>query len=138
MGSSINRPRLRAMAGVGLAAGACVAFSVHFLSAQTAQNTQKTLESSFHETVKPFFQKNCQTCHNTDLSTAGVRTDQLDPSMDERQLKTWEAVRGRLRAGTMPPKGVPQPTAEERGQVVAWITQALEMARLNPPSAISK
>ncbi|MEO8592697.1 MAG: DUF1592 domain-containing protein [Candidatus Solibacter sp.] len=102
------------------------------LSAQTAQNTQKTLENSFHETVKPFFQKNCQSCHNSDLSTAGVRTDQLDPSMDERQLKTWEAVRGRLRAGTMPPKGLPQPTAEVRGQVVAWITQALEMARLRP------
>ncbi|MEO8592701.1 MAG: hypothetical protein ABI759_05235 [Candidatus Solibacter sp.] len=96
MGSSINRPRLRTAVGVVLAAGASVALSVHFLSAQTAQNTQKTLEKSFHETVEPFFQKNCQSCHNSDLRTAGVRTDQLDTSMDERQLKTWEAVRGQL------------------------------------------
>jgi hypothetical protein len=105
---------------------------VHFLSAQSAPDGQKALESSFKQTVKPFFQKNCQVCHNSDLNTADVRTDQLDASLDEHYLKTWEAIRGRLKAGTMPPNGMPQPAAADRVQVVDWITRALEIARLRP------
>src|SRR5215813_5896550 len=132
MGSSTNWLRLRAAFAVSSAAIASVALSVHFLPAQTGQGGQNALESSFNQTVKPFFQKNCQSCHNSDLSTAGVRTDQLDASLDDRHLKTWEAIRGRLKAGTMPPKGMPQPSASDREQVVAWITQALEVARLRP------
>src|SRR5689334_2699293 len=123
---------LRAVFAICLAAIASVAISAHFLRAQTAPNGQDALESSFKATVKPFFQKNCQGCHNSDLSTAGVRTDQLDASLDDRQVKTWEAIRGRLKAGTMPPKGMPQPSVAEREQVVAWISKALETARLRP------
>src|SRR5215831_14284940 len=128
MGSFANRTVFAVLPAVLLGA----AVGAHFLSAQTPQTGQKELETSFSEKVKPFFQKNCQGCHNSDLSTAGVRTDQLDASLDDRQLKTWEAIRGRLKAGTMPPKGLPQPPAAERAQVVTWITQALEVARLRP------
>jgi mono/diheme cytochrome c family protein len=124
--------RLRTAHAVSLVALAVVALSSHFVSAQTSPNAQKTLESSFQQIVRPFFQKNCQACHNTDLSTAGVRVDQLDASLEDRHLKTWEAIRGRLKAGTMPPKGMPQPSAADREQVVAWITEALEMALLRP------
>src|SRR5947209_911905 len=129
--SSPNAFRLRPAAALFLTALASVPLSVHFLSAQSTTD-QKSLENSFKQTIKPFFQKNCENCHNSDLGTAGVRTDQLDVSLDDRQLKTWEAIRGRLRAGTMPPKGMPQPPADERAQVVGWITQALEIARLRP------
>ena len=52
--------------------------------------------------------------------------------VEDQQLKKWEAIRGRLKAGTMPPKGLPQPATAERDQMVAWITQALEVARLRP------
>ncbi|HWE92757.1 MAG TPA: LamG-like jellyroll fold domain-containing protein, partial [Tepidisphaeraceae bacterium] len=72
------------------------------------------------------------TCHNSDLGTAGVRVDQLDASLEDRHLKTWEAIRNRLKAGTMPPKGMPQPAQADRDAVVAWITNALEVARLRP------
>jgi len=132
MGSSTNWLRIRAAFAVSLAVLASAALSVHFLTAQTAPDGQRAMESSFQQTVRPFFQKNCQGCHNSDLGTAGVRTDQLDASLADHQMKTWEAIRGRLKAGTMPPKGMPQPAAAEREQVVAWITQALEVARLRP------
>ena len=105
---------------------------VHFARGKPRKTARKVIEGSFNQTVKPFFQKNCQGCHNTELSTAGVRTDQLDVSLDDWQLKTWELIRGRLKAGTMPPKGMPQPDVAEREQVVAWISHALEVARLRP------
>jgi mono/diheme cytochrome c family protein len=132
MGTFANWLRVRAVFAVSIAVFASIAVSFHFLQAQTGQNGQQALEASFHQTVKPFFQKNCQGCHNTELSTAGVRTDQLDASLDDRQLKTWELIRGRLKAGTMPPKGMALPSVAEREQVVAWISQALEVARIRP------
>jgi mono/diheme cytochrome c family protein len=112
------------LAGVGLA--------THYLGAETAEGAGKSLDPGFQQVVKPFFQKNCMTCHNSDVGTAGVRVDQLDAGLEDRHLKTWEAIRNRLKAGTMPPKGVPQPPQAARDAVVAWIANALEVARLRP------
>jgi mono/diheme cytochrome c family protein len=109
-----------------------IAFMACFLAAETPVGAPKNLEQSFQQVAKPFFQKNCVSCHNTDLSTAGVRVDQLDSTLEDRQLKVWETIRNRVKGGTMPPKGLPQPTAAEREQMVAWISQALEVARLRP------
>src|SRR5438309_1502457 len=87
---------------------------------------------SFDEVPKPFFQKNCMPCHNSDTGTAGIRVDQLDSKLEDRHIPVWEAVRNRVKNGTMPPKGLPQPTPAERDRLVAWIDKALETARLRP------
>ena len=77
--SSENAFRLRPAATLFVTALGVVALSVHFLSAQSAPD-QKSLGNSFNQTIKPFFQKNCQRCHNSDLGTAGVRTDHFGDS----------------------------------------------------------
>ncbi len=124
--------RLRTFWAISLGAGAAIAFTTRFLPAQTAPDSQKAIEISFQQMVKPFFEKNCKSCHNSDLGTAGVRVDQLDASLEDPQLKVLESIRRRLAAGTMPPKGLPQPPAAEHDRIVTWITQALEVARLHP------
>ncbi len=93
---------------------------------------QASLETSFEQTAKPFFQHNCMLCHNSDASTAGVRVDQLDAIMEDRQIPVWEAIERRVREGSMPPKGMPQPTAAERQRMADWIKASLETARLRP------
>ncbi|MEO8658972.1 MAG: DUF1592 domain-containing protein [Bryobacteraceae bacterium] len=90
------------------------------------------LEPSFEQYVKPFLTQNCAKCHNADNGTAGVRVDQLDAKVEDRQVPTWEAIRHRIHAGTMPPKGLPQPASADRDRMVTWIGNALEMARLRP------
>ncbi|MEO8372607.1 MAG: DUF1592 domain-containing protein, partial [Candidatus Solibacter sp.] len=111
-----------------------VAATARFLAAQAdADSGLKALEPSFEKIVKPFFTQNCVSCHNSDLSTAGIRVDQLDAKLEDRHLQAWEAIRRRVRDGSMPPKGLPQPTAAERQQTVEWITKALEAARLRVP-----
>ena len=124
--------RLRPLSAVAAILVASVGFTAHHLGAATAEAAGKSLDPSFQQVVKPFFQKNCMTCHNSDVGTAGVRVDQLDANLEDRHLKTWEAIRNRLKAGTMPPKGLPQPAQADREAVVAWITNALEVARLRP------
>ncbi len=60
----------------------------------------------------------------------GVRVDQLDAKFDDQQIATWEAVRERIDAGTMPPKNAkPQPSDAERERMTKWIDKALEVAR---------
>ena len=86
----------------------------------------------FQQTVQPFLQKNCVRCHNDEMSMAGVRVNQLGAGMEDRQIGVWEGVRHRVEAGTMPPKGQPQPSSAERQTITAWITQSLETARLRP------
>jgi hypothetical protein len=129
MPSPNRRLRLPLIAFTLLAA-AGFALTVRLLSAQAPPHT--ALQPSFDQYVKPFFQKNCMACHNSDVGTAGVRVDQLDAQLEDRQIPAWEAIRRRLIAGTMPPKGLPQPTLADRQHVVEWITSGLEVARLRP------
>jgi mono/diheme cytochrome c family protein len=95
-----------------------IALTPRFLPAQTA------LEPSFNETVKPFFNQNCVKCHNSDLSTAGIRVDQLDATLEDRQIPVWEAIRRRVHDGSMPPKGLPEPTVADRQKMETWIGNA--------------
>jgi len=97
-----------------------------------AQAVEAPDDSRFEQSVKPFLTQNCQRCHNVDNSTAGIRVDLLDAKFDDNQVKVWEAVQRRVRAGTMPPKGQPQPTPEDRQQITAWIGHGLDVARLRP------
>src|ERR1051325_2969685 len=82
-----------------------IASTERFLLGQATGDTQKPLEPSFHEIVAPFFQRNCVRCHNSDLSTAGIRVDQLDAKFEDRHIPVWEAIRRKVRDGSMPPKG---------------------------------
>ena len=110
-----------------------IGFTERFWRAQAADITPSSLQPVFDEHVKPFLKKNCLQCHNADNSMAGVRVDQLDAALtDDKQIRTWEIVRNRIANGTMPPKGLPQPTTADRQETSRWIAQALEVARLRP------
>lgn len=79
-----------------------------------------------------FLKTRCLACHNADNSTAGVRVDNLDDKFGDDSVSKWEAVHHRIAAGTMPPKGMPQPSPEERKAIADWIAKNLEIAKLRP------
>ena len=53
----------------------------------------------------------CVTCHNQRLRTAGLVLDGVDASRPDANPELWEKVIGKLRAGAMPPPGMPRPDA---------------------------
>src|SRR5512138_3327122 len=53
----------------------------------------------------------CVTCHNEKLKTAGLMLDKMDPSHVSQNTEGWEKVVRKLRAGMMPPQGLPRPNA---------------------------
>lgn len=97
-----------------------------------AEAAPDPLASDFAERVQPFLKANCVKCHNADTQMSGVRVDQLDATLDDRHVKVWEQARHRIEEGSMPPKGMPQPSAAERKMMVDWITRGLEVARSRP------
>ncbi|MDZ4798569.1 MAG: LamG-like jellyroll fold domain-containing protein [Bryobacteraceae bacterium] len=118
---------------LAICAASGLAWTARFLFAQNAPGvTAVALETGFDQQVQPFLKKNCVTCHNADNPTAGIRVDQLDARLEDRHIRVWEGMRHRLSEGTMPPKGLPQPSAAERQQMVQWIGRALDVARLRP------
>ena len=64
---------------------------------------------------KTFFSQYCYGCHNQAAKTRGVESalrltlDQLDPAHVEKDPEVWEKVVRKLRAGMMPPSGMPRP-----------------------------
>ena len=131
MHSRNRRLRLQPELALVLFSVAGIALTARFLLAQTAGGPV-ALEPSFEQYVKPFLKENCMACHNSDTGTAGIRVDQLDAKLEDRHIQTWEAIRNRIRAGSMPPKGLPQPSSADRQRMVEWIGNALEVARLRP------
>jgi len=126
-----SKLRYRNLAVLALLGLAGTTFALRYREAQAA-DTAASLEPGFEQTVKPFFKQNCLQCHNSEAAVAGVKVDQLDATLDDKQIAVWEGVRHRISDGTMPPKGMKPPTAADRQKVVEWISHAIEVAKLRP------
>lgn len=56
-----------------------------------------------------FLDQYCVGCHNQRLKTAGLMLDSLDVARAGENAETWEKVVRKVRAGMMPPAGIPRP-----------------------------
>lgn len=76
----------------------------------------------FADSVRPVIVQFCLGCHNDKKVSAGLTLESYkDGSSAKKARDLWEAVKDHLEHKTMPPKGKPQPTDEQRKAVVAWI-----------------
>ena len=90
---------------------------------------------SFDHTIAPFVKQNCAMCHNDKLKTGGlVLTKYHSASEMVQDRGTWEKVIKRLRAGEMPPKGLPRPKPEAITAVTGWIETQFEQADRSTPA----
>jgi cytochrome c5 len=75
---------------------------------------------------KAIFQEYCLMCHSNSASKAGINLEQMSAqSSVAENFQQWEKVAEAIEQKLMPPKGMPQPTDEERGQAIAWIRTEL-------------
>ena len=77
----------------------------------------------------------CVSCHNERAKTAGLMLDALDVGRVAERAEVWEAVVRKLRAGAMPPAGLPRPDQAAHDGLVAWLESTLDRAaeaRPNP------
>src|SRR5262245_53239195 len=78
----------------------------------------------------------CFGCHNQQMKQGGsvpVALDNLDLSNVGADAKTWEMVVRKMRAGVMPPAGMPRPEKGSHESFLAWLESELDRAaRENP------
>lgn len=75
----------------------------------------------------------CVTCHNQKLKTAGLMLDNLDLAHVGDHAEQWEKVVRKLRAGMMPPAGLPRPNAATyEALTVALETELDRAAAVHP------
>ena len=67
----------------------------------------------------------CVTCHNKRLQTGGLSLDQLDTATMHDHAETWEKVVRKLRAGMMPPSGMPRPDAPVLESMITFMEKEL-------------
>src|SRR5689334_5212568 len=67
---------------------------------------------TFEKAVAPVFTSACTGCHNESMASGNL---DIAPFTKASSLTTnregWDAILRKLRAGEMPPKGVPRPAA---------------------------
>src|SRR5580658_5771476 len=78
----------------------------------------------------------CVVCHNQRLKTGGLTLDQLDVSRVHDHPEIWEKVVRKLRAGMMPPSGMPRPAAPVMDSMITFMEKELDRdsaPNLTPP-----
>jgi hypothetical protein len=80
------------------------------------------VERQFADTVQPFLNSYCTSCHGGAKPAAQFDVRQYSSAESVVQdFSRWDRVREKLAAGEMPPKQARQPDARARQQVVNWI-----------------
>ena len=85
----------------------------------------------FETIVKPVIQQTCSACHNATAMTGGLDLSRFLKESSPEALKdreVWEKVILKLKAGEMPPPGIPRPPAEKLAAVSQWLEQQYETA----------
>ncbi len=64
--------------------------------------------STYSQTIRPFFEQHCFSCHGDSAAKAGVRLDLLPAELAAADAaRLWTKVLEQLEAGQMPPKKKP-------------------------------
>jgi hypothetical protein len=77
----------------------------------------------FRHRIAPLLNRYCVDCHTESSPEAGIALDRYrdqEAAVGDRG-RTWLRVRDAVEGHLMPPHDRPQPTAEERDQIVAWV-----------------
>ena len=76
--------------------------------------------------ARAIFQQYCFQCHGSTVTKAGVNLEQMTAQGSiAEQFQLWERVAVALEQRRMPPKGMPQPSDEERRQAISWVRAEL-------------
>jgi cytochrome c551/c552 len=75
---------------------------------------------------RALFDRYCVTCHNDKLKTANFSLQHLDLATAGEHPEIWEQVIRKLRAGMMPPPGMPRPPLAKYEQLRDWLEAAMD------------
>ena len=75
---------------------------------------------------KAVLNRYCVTCHNEKLRTADLTLDTMDVDQVSAEAEVWETVVRKLRAGAMPPVGMPRPDRNTLNSFITYLETELD------------
>jgi hypothetical protein len=85
--------------------------------------------ATFDSAVRPILAQTCSTCHNDKLTSGGLNVQAfLDPASLATHREGWELILAKVRAGEMPPTGVPKPPAQQTDALVNYVQSEFDRA----------
>src|SRR5579862_5431530 len=85
--------------------------------------------------ARALLDKYCVTCHNQRLKSGDVALDSADLANIPASAETWEKVIRKIRAGMMPPAGMPRPDKQAADALATLLETSLDQAyfaKVNP------
>jgi mono/diheme cytochrome c family protein len=88
--------------------------------------------ATFDQAVRPILSQTCAACHNDKLASGGLNLDAfLNAGSLTTQRDGWERILDKLRAGEMPPKGIPKPSTEQMSALMNYVEGEFDRADRN-------
>jgi hypothetical protein len=92
-------------------------------------------QAGFDKSAKPLLTQTCAGCHNAKLTSGGLDVTQLTSAESfATKRESWEKILRRLRAGEMPPPGIPRPPAERVTALTTFVQKAFDQADAKTPA----
>ena len=109
-------------------------------STQTVSAPKATAPAPDAAPQRAVVDKYCVGCHNAKAKTANLMLDQLDMAHLGDHAEIGEKVVRKLRAGMMPPAGMPRPDAAAREALIAWMENELDRSAVTylPPPGLHR
>jgi len=102
-------------------------------SGQTASTNAPAPAPGSAATQRALLDKYCVTCHNDKVKTANLSLQNLDLTTVADHPEIWEQVIRKLRAGMMPPPGMPRPPLAQYERLRDWLEAEIDRkAALHP------
>src|SRR6185369_7244184 len=108
-------------------------FAALLLTAAAGQ--RGTPPSAQHEAVLNNY---CVTCHNDRAKTGGLSLEKADLVAIPGEAEKWEKVIRKVRAGLMPPAGMPRPSGDSLDALADFLENSVDRgaaAKVNPGRA---
>jgi len=86
------------------------------------------------EALTAVVQRNCVACHNDQILTAGLSLQEFDVGAAPEQAEIAEKVIHKLRAGMMPPPGVPRPSGDTLDILVETLERHIDGRAASDPN----
>ena len=118
---------------------ACV-MGCNFLQGQSAPARTQTVPAAPNSaTERALLDRYCVTCHNDKTKTDNFSLERVDINTVGDHPEVWERVIRKLRAGMMPPPGMPRPPLEKYEGLRDWLEAQIDQkaaAHPNPGSVV--
>ena len=114
--------------------GALAAIVV-LVTTQIGAAPQNTRASAPAADTQAVLSRYCTTCHDARLKTAGLALDRMNLADIPADAEVWEKVIRKVRAGMMPPAGMPRPADGERRAFATTLEAGLDAAAAARPTA---